>query len=151
MTLENEVIHLMFKLNLQIEQERPFSSEATMSPKISSSPLFTFSAKIVDFSWKRLLIVLRTSAKSSYWLVSFFLLFLLAWTTTWHRIGPTLISAWAFFSTGHTWTHLSFDGSIWCIWFCAWHSTCIVIRNRRHFMFFIFLIAAAINVAIVTL
>ena len=121
MILENEITHLKFKLNLQ--NKKSFSSEATMPRKISSSLFFTFSEKIIDFPWRRLLIILRTSAKFSCWVVSYFYFSSLPQ----QRPGTILVMLEFIF----------LDGSLWCIWLCLWHSTCLtfVIRNYRHLIF----------------
>ena len=68
-----------------------------MSPKISSSPFGTFSKKTVDFSWRCLLIVLRT-AEPSCWVVSFFFFcfFSLPKRRTWDHIGPACIFCLSF-------------------------------------------------------
>ena len=143
--LENEIIHLMFKLNLQnrIEQERPFSSEATMSPKISSSPFFTFSEKIVDFSWKRLLIVLITYFNHPVGWHPFFDIFSLP-----ERRPDTILDPlWFLFepSLGLVMLRL--------IFLLMDHSDTYnsAFRNRTHLIFFIFPIDGAIYVVIVIL
>ena len=151
MILENEIIHLMFKLNLQNRTGKAFQF---WSNRFTKNLIFTF----LCFYWENCWLFLKAfvnSFKNFCWFILlggiFFLFFLLAWATTWRHIGPALISVWAFFRTGYAWTNLSFDRSLWRIWLCVWHSTCIVIRNRRHFIFFIFPIAAAPYVVIVIL
>lgn len=51
----------------------------------------------------------------------FFLLFLLAWATTWHHMRSALISAWALFRAWHARTHLSVERSLWCLWLPEYH------------------------------
>ena len=66
---------LSLNVTFRIEQERPFSSEATMSPKISSSRFFTFSENIIDFFWRCLLIVLLNHPVGWYLFLFFFFCF----------------------------------------------------------------------------
>ena len=127
----------------RIEQERPLSSKATMSPKILSSSFCTFPDKIANFSWRRLLIVLKTLAESFCWMESFSLCLSDELAPYWTRFLLELSLGWSCLDSFFSW------------WIALMHLTLRLIlhlhQKSQVFHYFIFLMAAIIYVVIVIL
>ena len=127
----------------RIEQERPLSSKATMSPKILSSSFCTFPDKIANFSWRRLLIVLKTLAESFCWMESFSLCLSDELAPYWTRFLLELSLGWSCLDCFFSW------------WIALMHLTLRLIlhlhQKSQVFHYFIFLMAAIIYVVIVIL
>ena len=127
----------------RIEQERPLSSKATMSPKTLSSSFCTFPDKIANFSWRRLLIVLKTLAESFCWMESFSLCLSDELAPYWTRFLLELSLGWSCLDSFFSW------------WIALMHLTLRLIlhlhQKSQVFHYFIFLMAAIIYVVIVIL
>ena len=138
-------------LTFRIEQERHFSSGATVSPKISSSP---FSYFLWGNCWLFLQVFVN-SFKNFCWIILLCGIFFYFFSLPEQWPGTILDPFWflfgLFLGLAMLGLNLSFDGLLWCIWLCVWHSTCAVIRNCRRFIFFVFSIGTAIYVVIIIL
>ena len=134
---------ISLNFTFKIKQERLLSSKATISPKILSSPFCTFPEEIVNFSWRCLLIVLKTFAESFCWMVSFSPCLSDELAPYWTRFLLELSLGWSCLDSSFSW------------WIALMHLTLRLTlylhQKSQVFHYFIFLIAAIIYVVIVIL